>query len=100
MDRRSEDEFRERVKFLQRENREHYISHDSIVDKFRSVSINMYDPLDGIQHLGGEIELRDQPLQQSYIELQQERDRSLTLQDKVTTIEQRIVVLEKNISTC
>ncbi|KAI0193328.1 hypothetical protein EV127DRAFT_489311 [Xylaria flabelliformis] len=98
--RRENNGFREKVKSLFGENEKLRTSNNSIVHQLRSASTRMVDLDDKIRRLGGEFKLRGQSLRQSYVTLQQERERGLILQDKVTTMEQRIIVLEKDISMC
>lgn len=94
------DGFRQDVESLRRENKELCIRHNSAVDQVLSASTEINTLRDEIQRLGGEIGIRDQSLQQSHVELQEERGRGLTLHDEVTAMGQRIASLEADISTC
>ncbi|KAI1733432.1 hypothetical protein F4680DRAFT_463835 [Xylaria scruposa] len=88
--------YTETIKTLVRQGEEF---NNSIAHRLRSAGMEINGLDDKVQRLGTEIELRDQSLQQSRIELQQERDRCLILRDKVAAMEQRIMILEKGKTT-
>ncbi|TRX96753.1 hypothetical protein FHL15_002419 [Xylaria flabelliformis] len=92
--------FGEKVRALFRENETLRTTNNLIDHQLRSASTKMVDLNDEIRRLGGEFKLQGQSLRQSYVKLQRERDRGITLQNKVTTMEQRILVLEKDMSMC
>ncbi|KAI0446816.1 hypothetical protein F4803DRAFT_502604 [Xylaria telfairii] len=92
---------RQDVECLERENKELCINHNSAIDQVRSADAQMINTLrDEILRLGGEIGIRDQSLLRSRVELQEERGHGLTLHDEVTTMGQKIVSLEADISAC